>query len=658
MNGCRGRFWSVAGRLMLGLCLSALLGAGVGCETAQKPKTEKTGVSGSYAFWPFGNIEPRVQYVRTYATAFDLTNKKQSAFDKAVFGDENTPATAINKPYGVEAKDGRIYVCDIRRPGLTVLDLKKKQMRLVGVTGMSRLRNPVDVAVADDGEIYVADNSAKMVFVYDRNERYSRTIGHEKFEPVGVAVFGDRLYVCDKESQKVEIFNRLTGESIKVFGEVGDGDGQFRLPLGIDMDRQGNVYVCDMMRCRVQKFDPEGNYLAGVGQIGDAPGTFARPKQIAVDDDGILYVVDSAFQNVQMFNSDFQLLMEFGAAGNFAGAMNLPVGICADDATIQYLKAYLHPGFNAKRAIIVTNQFGDQIVNVYALGERNEQYTLADLLDRRVAISEGTGRNPVMAELQSQGDQPEPLPEPAPGEEGGGPPDGSGGGGGGGAPSAALPSATGTTASRTRRSGRPGGAAPRGFRQPGMSRGRGWVWGSLCAGLAGLVWSGCSIEKNYELLSFFFDGVPNPNALPIMAAAGNPAFIRQSPTYSGHRPYLDDRCVDCHGSGFTTGGVTAAVCMKCHGEVPQEYPRMHGPVPAGACLWCHVPHESAWAHLLKAPSRDVCGQCHDSTLLSSSKVPEHQDEARQCLDCHYGHGGTSAYFLRSASDRVEPKAKE
>lgn len=654
----RNGFWALAGRVVVGLGLSGLLAGGLGCETTQKPaKESKTSVSGSYAFWPFGNVEPRVQYVRTYATAFDLTNKKQSTLDKVVFGEENNPSTAINKPYGVEAKDGRIYVCDIRRPALTVLDLKKKQMRLVGVTGVNRLLNPVDVSVADDGEIYVADNVAKMVFVYDRNERYSRMIGHPNFEPVGLVVFGDRLYVCDKESQKVEIFNRKTGESIKVFGEVGDGDGQFRLPLGIDVDRQGNVYVCDMMRCRVQKFDPEGNYLAGVGMMGDAPGTFARPKQIAVDGDGILYVVDSAFQNVQMFNSDLQLLMDFGASGRFAGAMDLPVGICVDDATIGYLKEYVHPGFDARRAIIVTNQFGDQIVNVYALGERNPRYTMADLLDRRATISEGTGRNPVIAELQSQGDQSEPLPPPAPGEEGN-PPPGDSGGGGGGAPSAVLPGAGGVGASRTRRGGRLGGAAPRGFRVRSVTRGRSMLAAPVCVGVAGLVWSGCSVEKNYALLSFFFDGVPNPNALPIMSTAGNPAFIRQSPTYSGHKPFLEDRCVDCHGSGFTTSGVTASVCMKCHGEVPQEYPRMHGPVPAGACLWCHVPHESAWAHLLKAPSRDVCAQCHDATLLSSAKVPEHQDQSRQCLECHYGHGGTSAYFLRPASDRVGPKAKE
>lgn len=181
-------------------------------------------------------------------------------------------------------------------------------------------------------------------------------------------------------------------------------------------------------------------------------------------------------------------------------------------------------------------------------------------------------------------------------------------------------------------------------------RGRRTILVIFGAVVAGLVWMGCTVtDKNYRLLSFFFDGVPNPNALPIMAESGNPAAIRQSPTYVAHPPFLNNQCDACHRSRFTQEAITSDVCLKCHSGVPNEYPFMHGPVTAGACLWCHVPHESAFAHLLKARPRAVCTQCHEPALLDSERVPEHADESKSCLDCHRGHGGQGRNMLRDSA---------
>ncbi|USN99288.1 MAG: hypothetical protein H6810_01015 [Phycisphaeraceae bacterium] len=183
--------------------------------------------------------------------------------------------------------------------------------------------------------------------------------------------------------------------------------------------------------------------------------------------------------------------------------------------------------------------------------------------------------------------------------------------------------------------------------RPSSPRGRLWCGVSCIAVLAlPLVWAGCSIKKHYELLSFFFDGVPNPNAMPIAAAAGDPRTMRQSPTYSAHRPYLDGQCAECHGRGFSTTSVEPTVCLKCHQSVQREHRFMHGPVAFGACLLCHVPHESAYASLFKGDSRQVCMQCHDKTMLSGADVPEHLDDTTACLTCHYGHGAEVRYMLR------------
>ncbi len=168
----------------------------------------------------------------------------------------------------------------------------------------------------------------------------------------------------------------------------------------------------------------------------------------------------------------------------------------------------------------------------------------------------------------------------------------------------------------------------------------------------GFVWAGCSIEKHYNVLSFFFDGVPNPNALPITASAGgSPTIMRLSPTYTAHTPYVEQTCAECHGNSFDMEAVSSDVCLNCHEGAREQFRNMHGPVAFGACMWCHVPHESAFPALLKGEPRIVCTQCHDSKVLRTDVVSEHGESSVSCLACHYGHGHRERFMLRE--DRPE-----
>lgn len=176
-----------------------------------------------------------------------------------------------------------------------------------------------------------------------------------------------------------------------------------------------------------------------------------------------------------------------------------------------------------------------------------------------------------------------------------------------------------------------------------------------CALVIGLVWMGCSVEKHYKTLSIFFDGVPDPEAKAQAAAAGGvTAAMRLSATYTIHKPYAEEKCAECHKGRIVIAGRDSTMCAKCHEAEETKYPRMHGPVAAGACLWCHSPHESGEAHLLRDQARNVCTQCHDQSLISNDEIPAHSDTARSCLECHHGHGGTAAMFLKEGVSRLAP----
>ena len=83
-------------------------------------------------------------------------------------------------------------------------------------------------------------------------------------QPSDVAVSNDgRIYVVDGVNSKIRIFDQ-GGQLVSSFGGPGDGSGQLRFPLGIDLDRSGTVYVADAGNHRVQIFSPQGNFIAKI----------------------------------------------------------------------------------------------------------------------------------------------------------------------------------------------------------------------------------------------------------------------------------------------------------------------------------------------------------------------------------------------------------
>ena len=335
-----------------------------GCaQTAEK----KTGTT----FFPPLPQQPRLQYLASISTEEDIGGKKASGVKEWLIGKQ--PATKqIARAHDIGSSKGRIYILDRTFRKILVLDLTKKELDYIRDEKEGALGDPMGLWVTEDDVKYVADVGRKQVVVYDKDNRFVRVYGESgQFErPMDVAVFQDRIYVVDFTKAAVVVLDKESGKTVQTIGEAGSEEGKFNRPTHVSVDHLGNIYVNDAFNFRIQKFDPQGNYLKHFGYQGDTLGGFARPKGIAVDRDGIVYAVDTAFENTQLFDPEStDLLLFFGGYGPHVGSMYMPSGAHIDYDNLGYFQKYADKDFKIKYLVYVSNLLGDRKLNVYGFGE-------------------------------------------------------------------------------------------------------------------------------------------------------------------------------------------------------------------------------------------------------------------------------------------------
>ena len=307
----------------------------------------KTGTAEAI-LWPSPPDLPRFAYETTLRSAADIAvESEDTILRRQLTGETQNRAPAFSKPYGVAARNGRIYITDSVMRNVTVFDVPRHKVFYIGVQTPGKLIKPSGIALDKEMNVYVSDVSGQNVNVYDSLGLFLRSIGDKAdlVRPTGVAVSpsGDRIYVIDRSynemaSHRVVVYDN-TGRKLFVIGERGGKAGQFNVPVQGAVAPDGTLYVLDAGNFRVQAFDRDGKFLRTWGNAGNNIGDFARPRGIAVDDEGNVYVTDATFANVQLFNPQGQLLLIVGTQGeeDKPGRYNLPGGVAVDETGRMYV---------------------------------------------------------------------------------------------------------------------------------------------------------------------------------------------------------------------------------------------------------------------------------------------------------------------------------
>ena len=193
------------------------------------------------------------------------------------------------------------------------------------ITGdVQPLTQPVGIDIAEDGTIFLAEEDAHRIAMFDPDGNFMATIGQFGndttqdgaffFRPnsVGVTTDGNILVSDTWNFRIMEI--TASGEVLTSWGQRGEygfqavEDPQDGLwgPRDVKMGADGKVFIADTGNKRIRVYQIEDDktvsHLYDIGTGGSGSGQLDEPAAVAVHSDGRVFVADTWNRRISVFN--------------------------------------------------------------------------------------------------------------------------------------------------------------------------------------------------------------------------------------------------------------------------------------------------------------------------------------------------------------------
>jgi peptidylamidoglycolate lyase len=214
----------------------------------------------------------------------------------------------------------------------TIFIVDKNDGKLLNSWGDNLFIMPHGLKVDNKNNIWVTDVGLNQVFKFSHEGKLLMKLGVAKvagddnshfYKPTDIAIAKDgSFYVSDGYGNSRIIKFSATGKYLFQWGKKGNRKGEFNIPHGISLDRNGNVYVADRENNRIQIFDPNGHFIK---QLTNK--TFGAICAVAFDTQSNLFAVDDLTfmklkhrgSDVFVFDTTGKVKTRFGRSGFYEG---------------------------------------------------------------------------------------------------------------------------------------------------------------------------------------------------------------------------------------------------------------------------------------------------------------------------------------------------
>ena len=173
------------------------------------------------------------------------------SFVAAVGSKENGKRRFSSPENIVVHPSGQVLVADCPNHRVQVLNPDLSFSHSFGSRGSQagQFNGPCDVSTDDEGMVYVTDCNNDRVQKFTLQGEFVAQIKGKMNDPTGIAIDGSNiLYVSNDHC--VSMFD-TNGKFLGKFGKRGSGDAEFNIPLGVVVDNNGDLYVCDRDNNRI-----------------------------------------------------------------------------------------------------------------------------------------------------------------------------------------------------------------------------------------------------------------------------------------------------------------------------------------------------------------------------------------------------------------------